>query len=507
MTTLRLRKWINRSPLRRGLLLIPLALGCFALASAARAVSPPPDGGYPGNNTAEGTGALLSLTSGNNNTAEGAGALQNLTTGTRNTANGAYTLFSNTTGSNNTADGFDALRYTTTIQYSSGLVKIGQQNTAAGSQALYSNTTGSGNTAAGYQALFHNTAIFNSITNTLAIGEANTASGSQALYSNTTGSGNTAMGSTALFSNTTSSGTTATGYQALYHNTTGPGNTATGYRSLVTNTTGSGNSAIGSQALQANISGNSNTAIGRLALASNTSGDHNIALGQNAGQNITTGGSNIDIGNTGAAGDNGIIRVGDIQNDAFISNVAHFSNSGGVFIKGISGRQEGGTMIQAVYINGNGQLGVQGPPSSRRFKKEIKPMDQTSEAILDLKPVTFQYKTDTKGTLQFGLIAEEVERVNPDLVTRDDQGKVYTVRYEAVNAMLLNEFLKEHSTVQEMKSTLAKHEAIMTEHRKDFESKLVQQQQQIETLTAGLQKVSAQLEASKSAPQVVNNNH
>jgi len=132
-------------------------------------------------------------------------------------------------------------------------------------------------------------------------------------------------------------------------------------------------------------------------------------------------------------------------------------------------------------------------------------MDQTSEAILDLKPVTFHYKADTKGTPQFGLIAEEVEKVNPDLVTRDDQGKVYTVRYEAVNAMLLNEFLKEHSILQEVKSTLAKHGAIMTEHRKDFESKLAQQQQQIETLTAGLQKVSAQVEASKPAPKVVNN--
>ena len=490
MKTLHLGKSIDRSALRLGFLLILLALACFALCPTARSVSPPPDGGYPGNNTAEGTGALLSLTSGNNNTAEGAGALQDLTTGARNTANGAYTLFINTTGSNNTADGFGALRYTTTIQYPSGLVKIGQQNTAAGSQALYNNTTGSGNTAAGYQALFHNTAIFNSITNTLAIGEGNTASGSQALYSNRTGSGNTASGSGALYSNTTGPGNTATGFQALYHNTIG-----------------SGNIANGSQALHVNTTGNSNTAVGRLALASNTNGDHNIALGQNAGQNITTGGSNIDIGNTGAAGDNGIIRVGDIQNDAFISNVAHFSNSGGVFIKGISGRQQGGTMIQAVYINGNGQLGVQGPPSSRRFKKEIKPMDQTSETILGLKPVTFQYKTDTKGTPQFGLIAEEVEKVNPDLVTRDDQGKVYTVRYEAVNAMLLNEFLKEHSTVQEMKSTLAKQEAIMTEHHKDFESKLAQQQKQIEALTAGLQKVSAQLEATTSAPQMVVNNH
>jgi hypothetical protein len=250
-------------------------------------------------------------------------------------------------------------------------------------------------------------------------------------------------------------------------------------------------------ALQANTTGNSNTANGRLALASNTTGSHNIALGQNAGQNITTGGENIDIGNTGVAGDNGTIRVGDIQNDAFIAGLAHFSNSA-TFIAGIRTIDQG-QPASAVFINTNtGRLGTVPPPSSRRFKKEIKSMDQTSEAILGLKPVTFQYKSDSKGTPQFGLIAEEAEKVNPDLVVRDAKGEVYTVRYDAVNAMLLNEFLKEHRKVEALQANFA-------QQQKDFQSKLAVQQKQIEALTAGLQKVSAQLEVSKPAPQVVNN--
>jgi hypothetical protein len=148
---------------------------------------------------------------------------------------------------------------------------------------------------------------------------------------------------------------------------------------------------------------------------------------------------------------------------------------------------EGGT-IKPLYINSNGQLGTQAPASARRFKKEIKPMDQTSEAILGLKPVTFQYKSDSTATPQFGLIAEEVAKVNPNLVVRDDQGEIYTVRYEAVNAMLLNEFLKEHGQVEQLKATVA------------------QQQKQIEALTLGLQKVSDHLELSRPVRQVVANN-
>jgi len=252
---------------------------------------------------------------------------------------------------------------------------------------------------------------------------------------------------------------------------------------LVTNTTGSGNTAIGSQALQANTSGNSNTAIGRLALASTTSGDHNIALGQNAGQNITTGGENIDIGNTGFTGDNDKIRIGDIQSDAFIAGLAHISPSA-TSIAGIRGTVVTGA---GVLVSASGQLGVMG--SSQRFKDDIKPMDKASEAILALKPVTFHYKKtiDPQRSPQFGLVAEDVAKVNPDLVARDDQGKVYTVRYDAVNAMLLNEFLKEHRTVQEQQKEIDALRSELKEQR------------------ALIQKVSDKVELNRPVPQTVLN--
>jgi uncharacterized coiled-coil protein SlyX len=172
------------------------------------------------------------------------------------------------------------------------------------------------------------------------------------------------------------------------------------------------------------------------------------------------------------------------------------------FIAGVSGTTVTGT---AVVVNGSGQLGV--APSSARFKDAIKPMDKASEAVLALKPVTFRYKQeiDSKGTPQFGLVAEDVEKVNPDLVVRDAEGKVFTVRYEAVNAMLLNEFLKEHRKVEEQLATITELKSTVAQQQKDFQATAVHQQKQIEALTAGLQKVSAQLELSKPAPQVVNN--
>ena len=325
MTTLHSRKSICWSPLRLGLLLVPLVLVCFALSPRAQAVVPAPDGGYAGNNTAEGTQALQSLVSG---------------------------------GVNNTA----------------------------------------------------------------------------------------------------------TGFQALFHLTDGVWNTATGFRALFNNT-GDFDVAIGGQALVANTVGDSNTAVGFNALLRNVSGDRNIAVGVGAGQNLTIGDDNIDIANPGVAAEEHTIRIGTagVQHRAFIAGIR------GVAVTG-----------STVVVNAAGQLGV--VPSSKRFKDEIKPMDKVSEAILALKPVTFRYKQDidSKGTPQFGLVAEEVAKVNPNLVTRDAKGDIYTVRYDAVNAMLLNEFLKEHQTVQELKKEVA-------------------------ALTAGLQKVSAQLEASKPAPQVVNN--
>ena len=267
---------------------------------------------------------------------------------------------------------------------------------------------------------------------------------------------------------------TAVGIRALAADLSGKKNTAIGAFTLDANSSGQGNTATGDLALTNNVRGDFNTAVGTGALASNDSGDKNIALGNDAGRSIK-GNNNIDIGNSGFADESGTIRIGDKDQTR-------------TFIAGIHGKMVAGS---GVFVSSNGQLGT--VPSSQRFKDEIKPMDKASEAILVLKPVTFRYKheIDPENIPQFGLVAEEVEKVNPDLVVRDKEGKPYTVRYEAVNAMLLNEFLKEHRKVEQL--------------TKDFQSKLAEQQKQIEALTTGLQKVSAQVEASKPAPQVVNN--
>jgi uncharacterized coiled-coil protein SlyX len=277
----------------------------------------------------------------------------------------------------------------------------------------------------------------------------------------------------------------ATGVAVLFKNTTGNNNTAEGSEALFSNTTGSNNTANGLLALENNTIGHDNSAEGFEALANNTSGSSNIALGSNAGINLTTGGNNIDIGAPGTAGESKKIRIGKQGTQT------------ATFIAGIYNVNEGGT-IKPLYINSNGQVGTQAPASSRRFKKEIKPMDQTSEAILGLKPVTFQYKDDSTGTPQFGLIAEEVAKADPDLVVRDEDGEIYTVRYEAVNAMLLNEFLKEHRKVEEQQATITRLESKVAKQ----ELTATQQQKQIEALTAGLQKVTAQVETGAPAPRI-----
>jgi len=411
---------MSRSPLRYGLFLIPLVLAAFALSPTAQAqLSPPPDGGYAGDNTAEGTDALFSLTTGTENTAIGFDALYSNTTGDSNTATGSIALSTNTTGVRNTADGFAALNSNTT----------GERNTATGRAALTFNTTGNNNTADGHDALFSNTTAIR-----------NTATGSFALFSNTTGPNNTALGYFALFSNTTGNSNTASGYDALLNNTTGIGN---------------------------------------------------IALGNFAGSNLTTGDNNIDVGNVGIAGESNTIRIGTVGTQT------------ATYMAGIVGKTA--PMGTPVFINANGQLGT--TPSSARFKDEIRRMDKASEAILALKPVTFHYKKefDPEGIPQFGLVAEEVEKINPALITRDPEGKPYTVRYEAINAMLLNEFLKEHRKVEQQ-------EASITQQRQDFEAAIAQQQKEIKTLAvtvkeqaSQIQKVSAQLEMSKPAPQTVLN--
>src|SRR5713101_649807 len=311
------------------------------------------------------------------------------------------------------------------------------------------------NTVLGEDALF-----------SLTTGEENTATGYQALYFNTTGNFNTAIGAFALQSNTTGFGNTATGSAALLNSSTGFENTAIGGAALLNSSTGFSNTATGSAALASNTTGNENTATGFHALLNNKTGNKNIALGFRAGSDLTTGDKNIDIDNAGLAGESSTIRIGRIQDQT------------ATFIAGISG----GTVPTgvAVIVDANGHLGT--TTSSARLKEAIHPMDKASEAILALKPVTFRYKQeiDPEGIPQFGLVAEEVEKVNPDLVARDDEGKVYTVRYEAVNAMLLNEFLKEHKKVQELEATVVK-------------------------LQSTIEKVSARLEARDSKGRLVDN--
>jgi trimeric autotransporter adhesin len=329
MTTLHLRKSINPSLLRLAFLLIPFVFVCLGLSPAVRAVVPAPDGGYPGFNTAEGTNALFSLTS-----------------GVGNNAIGFQALLQNTTGIHNTADGFAALSRTTT----------GQHNTATGDEALGSNTTGNFNTADGAHAL---------------------------------------------------------------ENNTGTGNTALGFA---------------------------------------------------AGANVTTANNVICLG-AGVLGAN-------VSNSCFIGNVFNQTSPIGT----------------AVFVNSSGKLGT--ITSSRRFKEEIEPMAQASEGLFALKPVTFRYKKeiDPQRIPQFGLVAEDVEAVNPDLVVRDQEGKVNTVRYDAVNAMLLNEFLKEHRKVEELSS-------IVAGQRKEINALAAAVKEQ----ASQVQKVSAQVELSKAQPQKVVN--
>ncbi len=360
MTTLHLRKSINRSSLRLAFLLIPFVFVCFGLSPVVRAVVPAPDGGYPGFNTAEGTNALFSLTS-------------------------------------------------------------GVANTAIGFDALFRNTTGPNNTAIGFEALFHNTTGFENA---------------------------------------------ATGWRALFANTTGFHNTADGFSALSRTTTGNHNTAIGDEALGSNTIGNFNTTDGAHSLENNTTGTGNTALGFRAGDHVTTADNVICIG-AGVLGANE-------SNSCFIGNVFGRTSPGGT----------------AVFIDSSGKLGT--ITSSRRFKEEIKPMAQASEGLFALKPVTFRYKKgiDPQRIPQFGLVAEDVEAVNPDLVVRDEGDKVNTVRYDAVNAMLLNEFLKEHRKVQQQEATI-------TQLKKDFGATIAQLTARLDEQGSQIQKVSAQVELSK----------
>jgi hypothetical protein len=346
-------------------------------------------------------------------------------------------------------------------------------NTAEGSGALFNLnvTSGSGfNTAIGGHALYANTT-----------GSANTAVGAFALAANNAGSQNVAVGQGALRYNS-SEGNVAAGYKALFSNTDGFNNTANGLEALYNNTIGFQNTANGTFALFSNTTGLANTASGENALLNNTTGSGNTALGFDAGDGITTANNVVCIG-PGVAG-------ADVSNTTWIGNIYGVTTQSGT--------------TAPVIVSDTGQLGT--VASSERFKKDIATMDRASEAILSLRPVTFHYKSDTKGRPQFGLIAEEVAKVNPALVLPDQEGKPYTVRYDAVNAMLLNEFLKEHRKVEQQEATITQLKSTVAQQKKDFQATVAQLTARLDQQASQIQKVSAQLEASKSAPQVVNNN-
>jgi len=465
------------------------ALVCLSPFAHAAGLNPSPDGGYPGLTTAEGDNALFNLTSGfantglgwfslfsdstasyntavgtgapvlnnaDSNTATGVAALLLNTTGTRNTANGTAALVYNDSGNDNTAMGAFALYNNTASNncalgsYALFLNDTGGNNCAVGYNALASNVTTSFNTAIGSSALMHNT-----------FGDYNTATGYVALTSNTDGPGNTATGAYALAFNSAGEANTATGVAALFINTTGSNNTAVGWNALNVSSTASGNTATGYKALINSTTGDNNTAVGNLALAFSGTGSGNVALGANTGANVTTA-SNVTCIGAGVAGAN-------VNNTCFVGNIFGVTT---------------GVDALPVLVDANGQLGT--AASSRRFKRDIRSMDEASDALLALKPVCFHYKNDHTNKAQFGLIAEEVAKVNPDLVVRDKDGTPYTVRYDQVNAMLLNEFLKEHRKVEEL-------EAIVARQQRGMEVLTAQLKEQ----AARIQNVSTQLEMSK----------
>jgi hypothetical protein len=392
------------------LITIFLALGCFAFLQRAHAVSPGPDGCYPGFTTAEGCKALTFLT-----------------TGAGNTGVGWYSLYANSTGSYNTGVGAGTL-----------VLNNADSNTAVGAAALLLNT----------------------------IGTENTATGTDALVFNDSGGFNTAVGAFALFNNVEGAGNTAIGRHALFANTTGNSNAAVGVAALEANISGFENVAVGGAALFTNVDGHDNIAVGQAALSNNTSGHDNIGIGFFGGLAVTTSSNVIAIGTQGQ----------DMSNSCFIGQIF------GATVPGASN----------VVIDANNRLGTL--TSSKRFKEDIKPMDKASEALYALEPVSFHYRKeiDPVHALQLGLVAEDVDKVNPDLVVRDKEGKPYSVRYDQVNAMLLNEFLKEHKKVEEQQVTIA-------ELKKEIEAVVAHSKEQ----DANIQRVGAQMELNRPAARTV----
>jgi hypothetical protein len=355
------------------------------------------------NNTGLGTNALSANSTGAANTAVGAAALASNTLGTQNTATGSGALAANTTGVNNVAIGFGALNLNVT----------GTNNTAVGTNALTSNLVDS-NTAVGAFALTSNTT-----------GIDNTAVGYHALQVNTIGTDNTAIGLGSLAANTVGSSNTAVGSDTLTSNTIGASNTALGDDVLSANTIGSSNTAVGTSALTLNTTGSGNTAVGDTALGVNTVGSNNIALGASAGSALTTGNNNIDIGNLGVAAESDTTRIGTTQTRTFVA--------------GVSGVTTAGAAV-AVLVDGSGQLGTISSSATR--KHNIHNMNRASENIYKLRPVTFAFNGDTTESMQYGLIAEEVYKVFPEIVVNDANGRPASVQYHVLPALLLNEVQK-----------------------------------------------------------------
>jgi hypothetical protein len=458
-----------------------LAFACFAASPVALAkpvpsptptpTATPPLGEDRGNNNsaAENVDALNISTTGQYNTAHGWHTLSANTTGIDNTANGSYALFSNTSGSRNTAIGAWSLQANTT----------GGSNIAVGDAALYRNTIGTWNVAVGDGALVDNTS-----------GWSNIAVGGDGLSANTTGLENTAMGAAALESNTTGSGNVAVGAGALSYRTGASyqlqgANTAVGYYALGytgaywgTGVGGDGNTAMGDRAMESNVDGSFNCAFGLLALSADngeSDGSANTAIGNRAGYGLRTGIGNVYIG------EQEIARDSAENYHTYIHNINTTSVSGG--------------SADTVTIDLNtGLLGHL--TSSRRHKEDIKAMEDASETLYRLKPVTYRYKKeiDRNQALDYGLIAEEVAEVDPNLAIRNAKGEIETVRYNAINVMLLNEFLKEHKAFVEEQGKV-----------KNLEAGVASLVATVNEQAAEIQKVSAHLELRKPTQSLARN--
>ena len=456
---------MNSSPAHSGILLASLLVTGVTQAAFPNLES---DGNFN-----SGFGSLtLQFVSGQYNTASGYEALGATTIGIGNTATGYQALAVNAEGGGNTAIGMQALLSNT----------VGFGNTASGFLALSSITSGSDSTAVGYLALYSdirgdNTAVGSQALYTNTNGVHNVATGGYALWKNTVGVNNTATGYMAMGANTTGSHNTSSGGGAMGFNTTGKSNTALGYQALYKNTTGSQNTVGGANVLYSNKSGVRNTAFGINALYNNSRGSGNIALGASAGKNLTTGSDNIAIGNAGVAAEEETIRIGSVrlQRRTFIAGINGVTIASGA----------------TVLVNAAGQLGVQ--TSSQKFKENIRPMGDASTALMKLEPVTFHYKeADEHGhkPVQFGLIAEQVASVFPELVVSDQTGKPQTVAYQALTSLLLNEFQKEH---QQRLVAQARFEQQLAAIQSASEDNLVQLRAQLASREQELRSVQAAL--------------